>query len=220
MTFDFGNLRRTSPVSQHFGYDRGTPIDRYYIEGFLSRFASDIQGRTLEIGDDGYSRQFGGNRTSQRDVLHVHADNPKATIVGDLVDGRDIPSNVFDCCVITQTLQMILDTQTALSTLQRILKPGGVLLATFPGLSQISIDEWSETWNWSFSRRWAERAFREAFNQDPIVQTYGNLFAAGCFLQGLAVEEVGFKRLDERDPATELLIAVRVEKPKSGDGEG
>ena len=26
----------TEPVSRRFGYDRGTPIDRYYIENFLA----------------------------------------------------------------------------------------------------------------------------------------------------------------------------------------
>jgi len=212
MTFDFGNLRHTSPVSRHFGYDRGTPIDRYYIEAFLSRFARDIKGRTLEIGDDGYCKQFGGNRTTQRDVLHVHGYNPKATIVGDLANADDIPSDIFDCCVITQTLQMIIDTTAAVETLHRILKPGGVLLTTFPGTSQISVDEWSKTWSWGFSRRWAERAFREAFGTEASLHCYGNLFAATCFLQGIATEEVDLRRLDDHTPSVELLIAVRAQK--------
>ena len=35
---DFGSLRRLNPVSTMFGYDRGRPIDRYYIEeDFLAR---------------------------------------------------------------------------------------------------------------------------------------------------------------------------------------
>ena len=30
-----GDLNRTSPLSKVFGYDRGGPVDRYYIENFL-----------------------------------------------------------------------------------------------------------------------------------------------------------------------------------------
>ncbi|HMB75175.1 MAG TPA: methyltransferase domain-containing protein [Kiloniellaceae bacterium] len=212
MTLDFGSLGRTVPVSRHFGFDRGTPIDRLYIDDFLARHALDIQGRTLEIGDDGYCRRFGGVRTTQRDVLHAHGDNPKATIVGDLTQGENIPSDSFDCCVITQTLHIILDSVAAVRTLHRILKPGGVLLATFPGTSQVSLDEWTDSWHWSFSRRWAERCFGETFEAAPTIVTYGNLFAATCFLQGIAAEEVALERLTAQDPDFDVLIAVRVQK--------
>ena len=30
-----GSLGRTRPVSYHWGYDRGLPVDRWYIERFL-----------------------------------------------------------------------------------------------------------------------------------------------------------------------------------------
>src|SRR5438094_3360732 len=44
-----GTLRPTSPISTDFGYDRGTPIDRYYIEAFLSHHRSSIRGHVLEV---------------------------------------------------------------------------------------------------------------------------------------------------------------------------
>src|SRR3954471_21782846 len=65
----FGDLNRTTPLSRHFGFDRGTPVDRYYIESFLAENAGAIRGRTLEIGDDEYTHRFGGTRAQQRDVL-------------------------------------------------------------------------------------------------------------------------------------------------------
>src|SRR2546428_14003991 len=46
-------LRRTSPISRLYGADRGTGIDRYYIENFLARHASDIHGDVLEIQVNG-----------------------------------------------------------------------------------------------------------------------------------------------------------------------
>ena len=47
------------PISQKFGFDRGTPVDRYYIEVFLAAYSRDIRGRALEVGDASYCRKFG-----------------------------------------------------------------------------------------------------------------------------------------------------------------
>jgi len=41
----FGDLHRLSPFSRQFGFDRGTQVDRFYIESFLSRSEADIRGR-------------------------------------------------------------------------------------------------------------------------------------------------------------------------------
>ena len=60
--FNFGDLRRTKPVSSAFGYDRGKPVDRRYIEAFLATNSVDVRGRVLEIGDSAYTRQFGRDR--------------------------------------------------------------------------------------------------------------------------------------------------------------
>ncbi len=58
----FGSLHRLKPVSRLFGFDRGQPIDRYYIEHFLQSHVNDIRGRVLEVGDRDYMCKFGGNR--------------------------------------------------------------------------------------------------------------------------------------------------------------
>ena len=123
------------PVSSIFGYNRGLPIDRYYIENFLARCRNDIQGRVLEIKDDSYTRKFGGSRVITCDVLDVRRDNAQATLVADLTRAEHVPSDAFDCIIFTQTLQFIYDLRSAIWTLHRILKPNGILLATFPGIS-------------------------------------------------------------------------------------
>ena len=99
----FGSLRRLTPISRTFGFDRGLPIDRHYIERFLSAHAGDIRGDVLEIGDNAYTRRFGGERVTKSDVLHVSEGNPDATIVGDLTCADFIPSDSFDCVILTQT---------------------------------------------------------------------------------------------------------------------
>src|SRR5215218_6483228 len=189
--WDWGDLRRLQPVSREFGYERGLPVDRYYIERFLETHRGDVAGRTLEIGDDEYTRRYGGDRTTRRDVLHVHGRNPAATIVGDLADAPQIPDGTFDCTVVTQTLHLIYEVDRAVATLHRVLRPGGVVLATFPGISQLSEDEWSRTWSWAVDSRMARRLFASHFGDQSItVESHGNSLAAAAFLHGLATVEL------------------------------
>jgi glycosyltransferase involved in cell wall biosynthesis/SAM-dependent methyltransferase len=205
-----GDLDRTAPISRVFGYDRGGPVDRYYIEGFLARHQTDIRGRVLEVGDDVYTRTYGGDRVERRDVLHVHRGNPLATFVGDLAGDNDLPSDSFDCVILTQTLQLIFDVPAALATVHRILRPGGVLLATVPGISNIDPDEWGPTWYWSFTDHAVTRLAAGVFRPDRIeVTTYGNVKAAVAFLHGLAAIEVDRADLDIIDPCYQVVIGLR-----------
>jgi SAM-dependent methyltransferase len=217
----FGSLRRVTPVSREFGYDRGLPIDRYYIERFLAAHASDIRGNVLEIADDAYTRRFGGDRVSRSDVLHVVEGHPNATIVGDLTCADHIPSASFDCVILTQTLQLIYDVAAALRTVRRILKPGGAVLATAPGISPISRYD-MERWGcfWAFTSRSTRRLFQEVFPATAIsIETHGNVLTASAFLYGLAAEELQQRELDACDPDYELIITVRAVRPTGGGGD-
>ncbi len=215
----FGDLRRLEPISRDWGFDRGVPIDRYYIESFLAGHAGDILGRVLEIGDDGYTRRFGADRVTASDVLHIAEGNPKATIVGDLTSAPQIPSDTFDCIILTQTLQLIYDTRAALRTCFRILKPGGVLLATFPGISQIDSGEWGGAWYWSFTTLSARRLFEEVFSGPRVdVQSHGNVLTSISFLHGLSLAELRQEELNHSDASYQMLITVRAVKGSSVDG--
>jgi hypothetical protein len=208
-----GDLNRVTPISQCFGFDRGLPIDRYYIERFLGRHASEVAGRVLEIGDDTYTRKFGGSHVSRSDVLHVHQGNPRATIVGDLTDPDVLPENAFDCIVLTQTLQLIYDVPLAIGRIHRALAPGGVVLVTAPGISQIDRGEWGKTWFWSFTPAALQRLFGDVFGADAVmIEEYGNVFAATAFLQGLAVEEIDPADLGFLDRAYPVIVALRARK--------
>lgn len=209
----FGDIGGTEPISDQFGFDRGLPVDRYFIHDFLQNNAQDIQGRTLEIGDDEYTARFGGSRTTQRDVLHVHAQNPAATIIGDLSVPDTLPENAFDCAVITQTLHLIYDMPAAVHELKRGLRQGGVLLLTTPGITQVDRDEWGAGWYWSLTQMAAKRMFEEEFGPENVtIGCYGNVYAATAFLQGLAFEEVDRDKLDVYDAAYPMIVTVRAIK--------
>ena len=168
---DVWPLRRLAPVSREFGFDRGLPVDRYYIESFLRAHAQLVAGRVLEVGDDAYTRQFGGARVTRSDVLNVDAAIPGTTLVADLADAAHLPSASFDCLVVTQTLHLVYDLTAAARTLHRILRPGGTLLLTVPGISPVSTDRWAETWYWSLTPHAARRLFAEAFGGGEVEVT-------------------------------------------------
>src|SRR5215203_7444373 len=212
----FGDLRRLEPISRDFGLDRGKPIDRYYIEGFLARHTEDIEGRVLEIKDSGLTRKFGGGRVTVSDVLDIDESNSRATIVADLTRAEDVPSNMFDCIICTQTLHFIYDISSAVGTLQRMLKPGGTLLATFPGIGQTSCQMLDEQYSWALTTLSARQLFEEAFPATNFeVEAQGNVLAAVAFLEGLAVSEFFKEDLDHRDPDYEVLISIRAVKPEA-----
>src|SRR5690606_934116 len=96
------NLFSVKPISESFGEDRGIPIDRYYIEKFLNENSADIKGRVLEIGEDVYTIKYGGEKVIKSEILHASGDNPKATYVGDLTNIPQIPSETYDCIILTQ----------------------------------------------------------------------------------------------------------------------
>ena len=207
-------FHRLTPASKDFGYDRGTPIDRYYIEHALVQHATDIQGGVLEIKDDTYTRRFGGSRVTRSDVLDVIAHNPRATIIADLREAPQIPSDTFDCIIVTQTLQLIYEVQCAVRTLHRVLKPGGILLATLPGISQIARDgfnQWED--HWRFTSASARKLFTDVFGPDNVaVAVHGNLCATVNFLDARAAEELSARELDHLDPDYQLVISVRAVK--------
>jgi SAM-dependent methyltransferase len=211
---DFGDLRRLTPVSPDWGFDRGTPVDRYYIDCFMRAGAADVRGRVLEIANPEMTQHYGGNRVTRSDVLHPVPAPPPVTLVGDLATGEGLPDGAFDCAIVTQTLLLVYDVQSAVRTLARILSPGGVALVTVPGITKISredMDAWGQYW--SFTSASARRLFEDAFGPGSIrVEAFGNVLAATAFLHGIAAEELTEDELLHRDRDFETLIAIRARR--------
>jgi SAM-dependent methyltransferase len=194
------------PRSMRFGLDRGRPVDRVYIERFLAGHAGDLHGRGVEVYEPTYLERFGGARMERVDVLDADLGSMRATIQGDFAA---LPRDAFDCFVCTQTLQAIADPLTALTQARDALRPGGVLLATVPGISQIAPgDAFPDHVRYTSYglRELARRVFPQL-----EVDAHGNVAATAAFLYGMAEEELDPALLDARahDPAYELVITLR-----------
>ena len=210
----FSDPNRNMPISRVFGLDRGTPIDRYYIEKFLQKNTGLIKGRVLEVAENHYSKLYGGDRVEVFEVLHATPDNKAATIIGDLTDISTLPENRVDCFICTQTFNFIFDVQTAIEGAHHLLKPDGVLLATVAGISQISrydMDRWGDYWR--FTTASVKSLFEPVFRGGIEIEVYGNVLAATAFLQGVAVEDLPDRALlDEHDPDYQIIITIVARK--------
>jgi SAM-dependent methyltransferase len=204
-------MRRTTPLSDSWGIDRGTPVDRYYIDRFLERYRADIGGRVLEVRDSRYATQF-GTSVDAVEVIDLDASNPLATIVSDLSAADEIPAESFDCFILTQTLQYIADLEGAIWHARRILKEEGVLLMTVPGISAIDRRH-AETDFWRFTPQICSRLFAASWSGDDVeVTSLGNVLSATAFLFGMAREELSERELAASDLRYPVTIGVRAVK--------
>lgn len=202
------------PASYNFGLDRGKAIDRYYIEKFLFENRNLIRGVVVEVGGRAYSRKFGDQQITKSLVLHPNPEKRHVDIVANLETGKGIPENLADCLILTQTLLCIFDVQSAAENSIKILKPGGAILLTVPGITQISQYDY-QRWGqyWSFTDQTIKRLFEKIVPSKNInIKTYGNVKVATSFLYGLALHEINKKTLDYHDPNYQLIISAVIKK--------
>ena len=205
-----GTLRRIRPISSGWGFDRGRPVDRYYIDTFIDGHREDIHGRVLEILNSDYTRRF-GSRIERADILDIDAANRQATVIADLATADSISDDSFDCFILTQTLQLIYDVKSSIAHSHRILRPGGVLLVTIPAVSRLAGDGYTDYWR--FTPASCARLFGDIFGANQVTITaYGNVLSAIAFLEGMACEELSKRELDAVDERYPVLLAVRAVK--------
>jgi hypothetical protein len=201
------------PLSCLWGFDRGLPVHRYYLEQFLREFSQDIRGHCLEFQNPGYTPRFGDSAVEKLDILHIDDTNPVATIVADLTQPNDVPSNMFDCIICTHVLHVIAELDRAVSELYRILKPGGVLLVSVPHVSMCD-PGFHEIWR--FTPEGLALVLSKAFGTGNVsVRAYGNSLTAAGEIRGLIAREFSKATLDYHDSRFAVEVCGRAHKPKS-----
>jgi SAM-dependent methyltransferase len=208
----WGNLRRATPFSSAYGFDRGDPVDRFYIERFLAARSDAIRGDVLEVRDAEYTRRFGSAARSQ--VIDVDGSNPAATIVADLTTPGSVAAETFDCVILTQVLQYLTDPGAAVSTAWSALRPGGTLLITVPCLSRICPEvPDQDLWRWTPTGL-RELLARRLPEVDLEVEAGGSMLTCVAFLYGIAIQELEEHELLRRDDAFPLVACAAARKPQ------
>ena len=213
-TLEFGDLRSTSPVSRSWGGERGVPVDRHYIHEFLKEHAADVHGHVLEVLSGNLTTRYGADRVERSDILDIDPGNNCATLIGDLRVADELPEGVYDCFILTQTLHLIDDIDAAVRSARRVLKPGGVLLATLPCSSMIATEYGAKGDHWRVTEAGARALFERVFAPGELtIRARGNVLTTTAFLHGLSCDDVTPEELALDDPAYPLLITVRAQKP-------
>lgn len=206
----WGSLRRLEPISDDWGFDRGQPLDRYYIDHFVARHRTDIRGHVCELLNTEYTRRFGDDRVTRSDVLDIDPGNTTATIVDDLTAPTRLPRDTFDCFILTQTLSYIHACGPALGHAYAATKPGGIVLVSVP--STIRYHREPED-HWRFTIDSLSRLVREHCpGAVSTVTAHGNVLVAASFLYGLASAELSPFELEHHDPRFPVVITARIQK--------
>lgn len=208
------SILKAEPVSSLFGFDRGQPLDRYYIEAFLKKNSGVIKGDILEIAENVYTKKYATGKYTSK-ILHADGTNSSADIVGDLCNTSTLQQNAADCFICTQTFNFIYNFKDAIRGSHFILKPGGTLLATVACMSPISkydADRWGDFWR--FTPQACRKIFGEIFGESNVeVTAFGNSAMAALFMKGYAQEDLqGKVDMDALDELFPLVIGIKAVK--------
>ncbi len=198
------------PLSEQYGFDRGIPLDRFFIEDFLHNNQADIKGACLEIHDNTYTVKYGGSKVTTSAVLDIEPNNKNATLIGDLRNLQDIKDGTYDTIILTQVLQFIDNTDAVISECHRILRKDGVLLVTVPSLSRADCISGLSGDFWRFTQASAKYLFEKKFSASNLtIDFYGNARSGIYFYAGLAIEDTPKKVLLHKDPNFPTIITIR-----------
>jgi peptidoglycan/xylan/chitin deacetylase (PgdA/CDA1 family)/SAM-dependent methyltransferase len=203
---------RASPLSRDWGYERGGPVDRHYIEQVLAANAADIRGAVLEVQEADYTTRFGGDSVTRSEIVDLWSGNDAATIVTDLRCAANVADETFDCVILTQTVHVIDPMSAVIDECHRILRPGGVLLLTAPAVSRVCLEYGRDGDFWRMTPDGVRRLLAPAFGSEVTVTTYGNAGAGAAFLLGAGRTELPDHVLTVTDPFNPTLVGARAVK--------
>jgi SAM-dependent methyltransferase len=205
-------------ISNDFGFGRGKPVDRFYIESFIKQHTDKILGSCLEFGDTTYIDLFGKSVKDKYSFNYSSEPSQyKNNIMGDLTKIDTLSKNSFDCILCINVLNFIYDLPIAVEGLKKLIKPNGKIIITLAGvsshISRYDMDRWGDYWR--FTNKSAIKLFKDAGFHVEKIQTYGNPYACSAQINGYSMEDLSKEKIVKSDPDYQLLIACILSKYSS-----
>lgn len=203
-------LRDLSPLRPH----AGAGIDEWYSDGFLRRQAGlagyvtgDLAGSVLEVVAPGSASRGLAERllAPVGDVTRIE--------LSDGSFGQGSPRR-FDAVVLPLSLQYAESLPAAARAALDLVLPGGVVLATLPGIGPLAHGSarWPERWH--VTALGARRVFESASPSATVtVQSFGNVLTATAHLYQLPANALSRGERELHDPDFPVVVAVRVVIP-------
>ncbi len=207
--FNLDDQDRVTPMNDSFGYRRGTPIDRYYIQNAIKEYSKEIKGSVLEVGGNDYTMLYSNTSLKDSHILNYTHMDGNNVIVGDLTKHDSLKEQKFDTFICTQTLNFIYDFESAISTSYELLNNGGYFIGTVASVSNISKydnDRWGDYWR--FTEKGIKKALDNSQFQVIDLSGFGNVLAAKSMFDGCVIEDFkNLQLLDHVDPAYPVIIS-------------
>ena len=208
----WGNLLRQNPFSPVYGAERGTPADRHYLRAFVEANATCVSGAVMEVERDEWTSAAvaaGGGPIRSLELVDIDPGNAAATFITDLSGPAPFGDRSFDCQIVLQTLQYLVDPVRAIQSLYRALKPGGTLLLSAPAIARVDdmCGPDGDLWHLTPAglRRLLSCSLPDATTE---VAGYGSLAVATGFLHGVSAEEMpkAYRWEDRRFPVVSCAV--------------
>jgi hypothetical protein len=202
-------------ISNDFGFGRGVPVDRYYIDKFFSENSNLIVGNCLEFGDSAYLDKYGTAVTEK--IIFNYSSTPHisgSNITGDITKLTSLPKDEFDCIVCINVLNFIYDLPQALLGLKHMLKLDGKILLTMAGvashISRYDMNRWGDYWR--VTDKAAVKLLEESGFKIELMKVFGNPYACTAQINGFCVEDINTSELIPAHQDYQLLIAFILSK--------
>ena len=203
----WGDLRRRFPVDANYGFGRGTPIDRFYLDIFLRKIKKNVCGKILEIGADQKRLDLKKYKPGARfDSLDIEGKS-KPTFTANAEVQSILKPRSYDSILAFNVLGHCRNPFSVTKNMHTWLRPGGIAFCAVSSSQRVGRCP-EDCWKIQPD---GLRALFSNFRKIQII-SYGNLTTTIGALQGLAAEELSKEELLDHHPDYPVLSCVIAEK--------
>ena len=206
-TVRFGDFGRLWPFSQRFGFDRGAPVDRYYLQQFVRSIRPVVRGRCLEIGGSRWSNWFYRFDVDEFRSLELEQSRIADDLVGDAADRGVLDPASWDSILAFHVLEHCPNPFAVVSNMRAWLRPNGHACIAVPCAQRVHSypgDYW----------RFMPDGLRVLFSDfsEVNVSTYGNPLTVVSNYMGLSHTELAAEDMNAAHPDYPVLACVVARK--------
>jgi SAM-dependent methyltransferase len=206
-SIDFGDLKRRWPFSHRFGFDRGAPVDRYYLQQFVAAIGPKVRGRCLEIGGTLVNRGVYKLEVDEFRTLDLPHSGVADDLMGDAADPDVFAADSWDSILAFHVLEHCPDPFAVVHNIHRWLTPGGHAFIVVPCAQRMHNfpgDYW----------RFMPDGLRVLFKEfaEAHVSAYGNPLTVVSSFLGLSHTELPPEDMDFVHPDYPVISCVVARK--------
>ena len=207
-------LRSIKKHSEKFGFDRGTPIDRYYIDHFLKNLNLENNfNRSLEFGEILYSDSF---KVKEKYFLshpeYETRDIASNQILFDLNSEHSYEGTKFDLILSTNVINFTKNPFVSIKHHIDMLNSRGTLVLTVSAsmpISKFDAERWGDYWR--FTPDGLNQLLR-TLNCEYHIKSFGSFVTSIAFLCGLSAEEIDATDLNKNDDSYPIVVMAIIKK--------